>query len=121
MEVNMETPGSVDHDAVCSITAVCTILPCRHGLRSRCIMEGCFLGSDEYPELNRKIRALAEKYSVSDTTIAAAWILRHPANMQLVTGTASENRLKEIIAACAITLTREEWYELYLAAGHPLP
>ena len=83
--------------------------------------KGCFLGSDEYPELNRKIRALAEKYSVSDTTIAAAWILRHPANMQLVTGTASENRLKEIIAACAITLTREEWYELYLAAGHPLP
>ena len=47
--------------------------------------------------------------------------MRHPANMQLVTGTASEKRLKEIIAACNITLTREEWYELYLAAGHPLP
>ena len=71
--------------------------------------------------LNQKIRVLAEKYGVSDTTIAAAWILRHPANMQLVTGTASEKRLKEIIAACNITLTREEWYELYLAAGHPLP
>ena len=70
---------------------------------------------------NQKIRVLAEKYGVSDTTIAAAWILRHPANMQLVTGTASEKRLKEIIAACNITLTREEWYELYLAAGHPLP
>ena len=64
---------------------------------------------------------LAEKYNVSDTTIAAAWILRHPANMQIITGTASESRLKEIIAACEITLTREEWYELYLAAGHPLP
>ena len=65
--------------------------------------KGCFLGSDEYPELNQKIRVLAEKYGVSDTTIAAAWILRHPANMQLVTGTASEKRLKEIIAACNIT------------------
>ena len=29
--------------------------------------------------------------------------------------------LEEIIAACDITLTREEWYELYLAAGHLLP
>ena len=64
---------------------------------------------------------IAEKYNVSDTTIAAAWILRHPANMQIVTGTASESHLKEIIAACDITLTREEWYELYLAAGHLLP
>mgnify|MGYP000192198989 FL=1 len=29
--------------------------------------------------------------------------------------------LEEIIAACDITLTREEWYELYLASGHLLP
>ena len=83
--------------------------------------QGCFLGNDEYPELNQKIHVLAEKYNVSDTTIAATWILRHPANMQIITGTTSESRLKEIIAACEITLTREEWYELYLAAGHPLP
>ena len=83
--------------------------------------KGCFLGSDEYPKLNKKLHVIAEKYNVSDTTIAAAWILRHPANMQIVTGTASESRLKEIIAACDITLTREEWYELYLAAGHLLP
>ena len=83
--------------------------------------KGCFLGSDEYLELNQKLLVLAEKYNVSDTTIAAAWILRLPANMQIITGTASESRLKEIIAACEITLTREEWYELYLAAGHPLP
>ena len=34
---------------------------------------------------------------------------------------ASESRLREIIAACDIALTRKEWYELYLAAGHPLP
>ena len=79
------------------------------------------LGNEKFPELNKVINELAEKYNVSDTTIAAAWILRHPANMQIITGTASESRLKEIIAACEITLTREEWYELYLAAGHPLP
>ena len=122
MEVNMETPGSVDHDG--SLLDYCRLHDITLQAWSPFQMpswKGCFLGSDEYLELNQKIRVLAEKYGVSDTTIAAAWILRHPANMQLVTGTASENRLKEIIAACAITLTREEWYELYLAAGHPLP
>ena len=122
MEVNMETPGSVDHDG--SLLDYCRLHDITLQAWSPFQMpswKGCFLGSDEYPELNQKIRVLAEKYGVSDTTIAAAWILRHPANMQLVTGTASEKRLKEIIAACNITLTREEWYELYLAAGHALP
>lgn len=122
MEVNMETPGSIDHDG--SLLDYCRL----HNITLQAwspfqmpAWKGCFLGSDEYPELNKKLHVIAEKYNVSDTTIAAAWILRHPANMQIVIGTASESRLKEIIAACDITLTREEWYELYLAAGHLLP
>ncbi|WP_373180136.1 aldo/keto reductase [Agathobacter rectalis] len=122
MEVNMETPGSIDHDG--SLLDYCRL----HNITLQALSpfqmpawKGCFLGSDEYPELNQKLQVIAEKYNVSDTTIAAAWILRHPANMQIITGTASESRLKEIIAACDITLTREEWYELYLAAGHLLP
>ena len=52
---------------------------------------------------------------------AAAWILRHPAKMQLVAGTTKPSRLKEICQAADLTLTREEWYRLYLAAGHMLP
>ena len=122
MEVNMETSGSIDHDG--SLLDYCRLHDITLQAWSPFQMpawKGCFLGSDEYPELNQKLHVLAEKYNVSDTTIAAAWILRHPANMQIITGTASESRLKEIIAACEITLTREEWYELYLAAGHPLP
>ena len=121
MEVNMEPPVQLTTTEVCSTTVASMISPPRLH-HSDAGMEGLrFLGSDEYPELNQKLHVLAEKYNVSDTTIAAAWILRHPANMQIITGTASESRLKEIIAACEITLTREEWYELYLAAGHPLP
>ena len=53
--------------------------------------------------------------------MAAAWILRHPAKMQLVAGTTKPSRLKEICQAADLTLTREEWYRLYLAAGHMLP
>jgi len=83
--------------------------------------QGCFIDSDKYPELNKELQVLAEKYGVSKTAIATAWILRHPAGMQVVTGTASESRLTEIIDACKIQLSREEWYRLYLAAGHFLP
>lgn len=122
MEVNMETPGSIDHDG--SVLDYCRSNDITLQAWSPFQMpawKGCFLGSAEYAELNEKIRILAEKYSVSDTTIAAAWILRHPSNMQIVTGTSSEERIKEIIAACDLSLTRSEWYELYLAAGHILP
>ena len=82
---------------------------------------GCFLGDERYKELNRKLDTLAEQYGVSAMTVAAAWILRHPAQMQLITGTAKESRLKEILQACDLQLTREEWYQLFLAAGHILP
>ena len=83
--------------------------------------QGCFIDSEKYPQLNQVLQELAEQYGVSKTTIATAWILRHPAGMQVVTGTASKKRLAEIIRASEIHLTRQEWYRLFLAAGHILP
>ena len=83
--------------------------------------EGCFVDNDRFPELNRVLSELAEKYSVSKTTIAIAWILRHPARMQPVTGTTNPERLKECFRAADVTLTREEWYKVYLATGSFLP
>jgi predicted oxidoreductase len=41
--------------------------------------------------------------------------------MQLLSGTSRKERLSEIVAASEITLSREDWYRLYKAAGHPLP
>jgi predicted oxidoreductase len=83
--------------------------------------EGVFLDNAKFPELNTKIDELAAKYEVANTTIAMAWLLRHPAHMQPVTGTMNEGRLKDCIKAADIDLTREEWYEIYLAAGNILP
>lgn len=83
--------------------------------------EGVFLGNDKFPELNKKIDEIAEKYHVTNTTIAIAWILRHPAHMQPVTGTTRPSRIREIIKAADITLTRDEWYDIYRAAGNRLP
>ncbi|MDR2071890.1 MAG: aldo/keto reductase [Spirochaetaceae bacterium] len=83
--------------------------------------EGVFLGSPKYPELNAKIDEIAKKYHVNSTTIAMAWILRHPAGMQPVTGTMNPQRLSDCVKAAEITLTRDEWYAIYLAAGNILP
>ena len=83
--------------------------------------EGVFLDNDKFKELNNKINEIAEKYNVTNTTIATAWILRHPAKIQTIVGTMNPNRLKEIAKASNITLTRQEWYEIYQAAGNQLP
>ena len=77
------------------------------------------LGSTE--AVTRALPELAEKYSATPTGIAAAWILCHPADMQLISGSVSEQRIKEICRGADITLTREDWYALYLAAGYCLP
>ena len=85
------------------------------------MFEGVFLNSEKFETLNQKIREIAEKYNVTDTAVAVAWILRHPAGMQVLSGTMTLSRFEEICGASRICLTREEWYEIYLAAGNILP
>jgi len=82
---------------------------------------GCFIDHEKFPELNAVLQRIADKYAVSKTTIAFAWILRHPAKMQPVTGTTRLTRLTDCLKASDIRLTREEWYEIFLAAGNTLP
>lgn len=90
--------------------------PVQHGF-----FKGCFIDDAAYPELNKRLQELSEQYKVSKTTIAIAWILRHPARLQVVTGTTRLDRLRDCFAACDVALSREEWYSLYLAAGNILP
>ena len=83
--------------------------------------EGVFLDNDKFSALNNVIDRIAKEKEVSNVTIATAWILRHPAKMQVVVGTMNTGRLKEIAKAGNVELSREEWYEIYTAAGHVLP
>ncbi|MHB8934054.1 MAG: aldo/keto reductase [Bellilinea sp.] len=122
INVNMENSSAVDRDG--SVLDYCrlhdiTIQPWSPFLFG--FFEGVFLGSKKFPELNKKIDEIANHYSVSNTTIALAWILRHPANMQPIIGTMNVERLKDCCQAADIWLTREEWYEIYLSAGNILP
>ncbi len=122
LHVNMLDANSLDHDG--SILDYCryeniTIQawsPFQFGF-----FKGVFLDNPQFPELNEAIDKLGEKYGVSNTAIAIAWLLRHPARIQPIAGTMNIARMQECVKAADIALTREEWYSLYLAAGNMLP
>ncbi len=82
---------------------------------------GIFLDNPKFPELNEKLNQMAAAKGVTNTAIAIAWLLRHPAHMQPIIGTTNPQRVKDSCQASGITLSRQEWYEIYLAAGNQLP
>ncbi len=122
LHVNMLDDSSVNRDG--SVLDFCRFnditiqpwSPFQYGF-----FEGVFLDNEKFPKLNEKINEVAAKYNVSNTTITMAWLLRHPAKMQPVTGTMNVSRLKDCVKAAEIKLTRDEWYAIYLAAGNILP
>lgn len=122
LHVNMLDEGAVNRDA--SVLDFCRLnditvqpwSPFQFGF-----FEGVFLNNDKFPKLNATIDKIAAKYEVSNVTITIAWLLRHPAHMQPVTGTMNLGRLQDCAKASDIALTREEWYEIYLSAGNILP
>lgn len=122
INVNMQNDSAVNRDG--SVLDYCRLheitvqpwSPFQYGF-----FEGTFLGNERFPELNQKIDEIAAKYGVSNTTIAIAWLLRHPARMQPVIGTMNAARLRDSCKASEVDLTRQEWYEIYRAAGNVLP
>lgn len=122
INVNMENAGAVDRDG--SILDYCRLKditvqawsPFQYGM-----FAGVFLDNDKFPVLNQKIDEIAKAKGVTNSAIAVAWILRHPAKIQPIVGTTNAERLKDICKACEIELTRQEWYEIYRAAGNVLP
>ncbi|VPH39378.1 aldo/keto reductase family oxidoreductase [Streptococcus pneumoniae] len=83
--------------------------------------KGNFVGNEKFQALNQVLDRLAIKYGVTSSTIAIFWILRYPAKMQAVVGTTNPKHLREVSRAANFSLTRKEWYEIYLAAGNNLP
>lgn len=84
-------------------------------------LEGSFLGSEKFPELNKTLREIGEEKGLSPAAIAVAWLLRHPAGIQPILGTTNPDHLLDVCKASQGTLSRQEWYRLYLSAGNDLP
>lgn len=122
LNVNMQIDRSVDRDGgvleYCRLKKI-TIQPWspfQFGF-----FQGVFIDNPKFPELNTTMEKCAKEFGVTKTTIAIAWLLRHPARMQPIVGTTNPQRVKEVAKASEIALTRPQWYELYRAAGNKLP
>lgn len=122
LNVNMKIEPSIDRDG--SILEYCRLKditiqawsPFQYGF-----FEGAFLDNPKFPELNATISKIAEAKGVTNSAMAVAWILRHPAKIQTIVGTTNNQRLKDICNASQVELSRQEWYEIYRAAGNQLP
>lgn len=122
MNVNMKNNESFMHDGgILEYSRIKNITIQAWSPFQRGFFGGTFIDNEDFPKLNQKLGEIAEKYAITKTGVAAAWILRHPANFQLIAGTMNPQRLKDICKGADITLTRAEWYEIYRAAGHSLP
>lgn len=122
METNTTWDGSVVKDmAVLDYCRVNNITvqawsPLQYGM-----FEGSFIDNDKFPELNELLETIAMRYGVTKAAIAVAWLLKHPAGIQVIAGTTNEEHLRQICQANQVSLARQEWYDLYRAAGHQLP
>lgn len=119
---NMEESRSVDHDGGLleySRLRKMTIQP--WSPLQAGFFQGTFIDNPQFAQLNDKMAELAEKYSVTKNGIAVAWLARHPAKMQTIIGSMNPGRIGEFAAGMDVELTRQEWYDLYGAAGNLLP
>lgn len=116
----------------------------RNGTMEQCMMEKitplawsplaagrlCFPGQIDLNEpgharrikLREAIDAVARERNVSRAAVAIAWLLKHPAGIVPIIGSADPDNIKDVVKAVDLQLTREEWYCLMEGAvGERLP
>ncbi|MCH4057083.1 MAG: aldo/keto reductase [Lactobacillaceae bacterium] len=122
LHTNMTDSRSVSHDGGLmefsrrTNTTIQAWSPFQHGM-----FAGTFIDDPEFKTLNEKLAELATKYHASKNAIAVAWLLRHPASVQVMLGTMNPDHIKDSAAGADITLTKQEWYDVYFAVGNDLP
>ena len=97
-------------------------------IRDRLLMAWSPLGSyfreksGQRKRIKKALKPLKEKYNASSSQLLLAWLLKHPAGVYPVVGTANPDRLKEAVGALKIHLELEDWFHLLTASqGHKVP
>lgn len=120
IHVNTKDPLSIDHDRAvldyCRLNNI-TVQPWSPVQGEN----GVFLNNPEYKEVNDVLSKVGKNYGVNNEAASIAWLLRHPAKMQVILGTMNPERIKTYASASETKITREEWYEIYRAAGNIVP
>ncbi len=115
-DTSIQQSGNMLEFAMLNKVTIQAWSPFQHGM-----IEGVFIDHPDYPMLNQILADIADKYSVDKNAIATAWILKHPAKMQVISGSMNPSRIQNIAQGASIRLTDQEWYDLYIAAGNNLP
>jgi len=122
MHTNMADEASVDHDGSLlpylqrKHMTLQAWSPFQYGM-----FEGTFIDSPKFKALNDELQKVADHYHTNKNAIAVAWLLRHSVGVQVILGSMNPEHIKESAEGADITLTRQEWYDIYFAAGNDLP
>ena len=82
-------------------------------------LAGGQLLQDSQSPLGMKLKEMAAMHGVAPSSMAVAWLLRHPAAILPVMGSNSIERIKLFGEAMNVQLDRQSWFELLEAAmGH---
>lgn len=92
------------------------------------LSQGLFTGRDvsnestSVQQTTAIVKALSGLYGVSKEAIVLAWLMKHPSNVMPVIGTTNLARIQACCEAQSVSLTREDWYKLFVTArGESLP
>lgn len=122
LNVNIESDKAAMRDG--SVLEYCRVKkillqawsPLQYGM-----FEGLYWANEKYGDLVKVVDELAAEKKVSRQALTIAWIMRHPAPIQPICGTTNATRLKDLASAAKVSLSREEWYRIYRAAGNVVP
>ncbi len=79
--------------------------------------------TEKLHRIHKKLKEISlRKGGVPLSTIAYAWLLKHPARIIPVAGSGKTERIKEAVNGLGVELTTQEWFELYTAStGRRVP
>ena len=77
---------------------------------------------DKSIRIKRLAAQLSTKYDVEIDVLLLAWILKHPAGILPVFGTADTTRIANLMKATEVEMELEDWFAFWTAsAGNPIP
>lgn len=79
--------------------------------------------TDQADRIRTVLKDIANELDIDKIdTVLYSWLLAHPAGMMPIAGSGKLQRVKKAAESTEITLTRQQWFRILVAAqGHPVP
>lgn len=81
---------------------------------------GFFPNDESLEKENARLEVWAKELGISKEALAIAWLMRLDI-VQPIIGTTNTRRLEEMVKADEVSLTRQQWYNIYSDIGNLIP